>query len=41
LIIKGGKLAASYSELMKSLWCKDDSYISPWELKRVIADKAS
>jgi ubiquitin carboxyl-terminal hydrolase 4/11 len=32
----GGKLASSYSELLKNIWCKSDRYFTPWELKKII-----
>ena len=35
-LFKGGKLASSYSELLKSLWCKSDKYFSPFNLKKTI-----
>jgi len=37
----GGKLAAAYAELMKELWHGTDNYVSPWDIKKIIAEKAS
>jgi len=37
MIILGGKIAAAYSDLLKNLWCKNDKYCNPWELKKVIS----
>ena len=38
---KGGRLAAAYGELMKELYHGTDSYVSPWDIKKIIADVAS
>jgi len=37
----GGKLAAAYAELMKELWHGTENYVSPWDIKKIIAEKAS
>jgi len=37
----GGRLAAAYAELMKELWHGTDNYVSPWDIKKIIAEVAS
>jgi ubiquitin carboxyl-terminal hydrolase 4/11/15 len=37
----GGKLIASYAELLKDLWEGSERYVSPWHLKGVISKVAS
>lgn len=37
----GGRLASAYGELMKELWHGSDRYVSPWDIKKIIAEKAS
>jgi ubiquitin carboxyl-terminal hydrolase 4/11/15 len=32
-----GYLAATYAELMKSMWFGKDSSVSAWDLKRIIS----
>jgi len=37
----GGLLASTFSELLKNLWCKNEKYFNPWELKKTIQVKAT
>jgi ubiquitin carboxyl-terminal hydrolase 4/11/15 len=37
----GGKLAAAYAELVKEIWHGTESYVSPWDIKRIIGEVAS
>lgn len=40
-LLLGGRLAAAYGELMKELWQGSEQYISPWEVKKIVAEVAS
>ena len=32
----GGFIASSYAELLKEMWIGDKSYVSAWDLKKII-----